>query len=204
MWEGFPETLLRWQSSLAGGFAKIFRGILHWPAGQCLLPRLTGDGYPRLGEDIIVELTEEAMGVDGMQIDRRFFERFEDTVRGNDFIVASMEAGQGDRVIGYVNREVFDKPTEFCSLDTLHKATAVDRRVTLREMLEKIFGLIPRFKSKAELLEEEFSKFEAAREAGGAAGCPLEAGVPRANAEEGTQDACPTPAEVMFSGLKVI
>ena len=32
---------------------------------------------------------------------------------------------------------------------------------TLREILEKIFGLIPRFKSKDELLEEEFAKFVA-------------------------------------------
>ena len=37
----------------------------------------------------------------------------------------------------------------------------MDRRVTLREILEKVFGLIPRFKSKDELLEEEFSKFVA-------------------------------------------
>jgi type I restriction enzyme R subunit len=35
----------------------------------------------------------------------------------------------------------------------------VDRRVSLREILEKVFGLIPRFKSKDELLEEEFDKF---------------------------------------------
>jgi type I restriction enzyme R subunit len=41
----------------------------------------------------------------------------------------------------------------------LRKAAAVDRRLTLREILEKIFGLIPRFKSKDELLEEEFAKF---------------------------------------------
>ena len=37
----------------------------------------------------------------------------------------------------------------------------MDRRLGLREILEKIFGLIPRFKSKDELLEEEFSKFVA-------------------------------------------
>jgi type I restriction enzyme R subunit len=37
----------------------------------------------------------------------------------------------------------------------------VDRRLSLREILEKIFGLIPRYKSKDELLEEEFSKFVA-------------------------------------------
>ncbi len=37
----------------------------------------------------------------------------------------------------------------------------VDRRITLREILEKVFGFIPRFKSKDELLEEEFVKFVA-------------------------------------------
>jgi type I restriction enzyme R subunit len=64
-------------------------------------------------------------------------------------------------MIDYVNKEVFDKPTEFYTLDKLRKAAAVDRRLTLREIMEKIFGLIPRFKSKDELLEEEFSKFVA-------------------------------------------
>ena len=87
--------------------------------------------------------------------------KFEDTVRENDFIAASVEAGQWDRVIDYVNKELFDKPAEFYNLDKLRKAAAVDRRLTLREILEKIFGLIPRFKSKDELLEEEFSKFVA-------------------------------------------
>ena len=70
-----------------------------------------------------------------------------------------MEAGQWDRVIDYVNREVFDKPEEYYTLDKLRKATAVDRRLTLREILEKVFDLIPGFKSKDELLEEEFDKF---------------------------------------------
>jgi type I restriction enzyme R subunit len=96
-----------------------------------------------------------------MKIDRMFFEKFEDTVRENDFIAKSVEAGQWDRVIDYVNREVFDKPEEYYTLAKLRQAAAVDRRLTLREILEKIFGLIPRFKSKDELLEEEFAKFVA-------------------------------------------
>ena len=69
--------------------------------------------------------------------------------------------GNGDRVIDYVNRELFDKPEEFYTLDKLRKAADVDRQLTLREILEKVFGLIPRFKSKDELLEEEFAKFVA-------------------------------------------
>lgn len=115
--------------------------------------------YEHLGADILATVREEAIGLEGMKIDRMFFERFEDTVRENDFIVQSVEAGKWDQVIDYVNKEVFDKPDEYYNLDKLRRAAAVDRRLTLREILEKIFGLIPRFKSKDELLEEEFSKF---------------------------------------------
>ena len=106
-------------------------------------------------------MKQEAIGYDGMKIDRMFYEKFEETVRENKFIAAAVDAGQWDRVIDYVNREVFDKPNEFYSLDKLRKAAAVDRRLGLREILEKVFGLIPRFKSKDELLEEEFAKFVA-------------------------------------------
>ena len=82
-------------------------------------------------------------------------------MRDNPIIAAAVDAGQWDRVIDYVNREVFDKPNDYFTLEKLRKAAAVDRRLGLREILEKIFGLIPRFKSKDELLEEEFAKFVA-------------------------------------------
>jgi type I restriction enzyme R subunit len=117
--------------------------------------------YQHLGDDILAAIKEEPVGPQGMKIDRMFFEKFEHTVRENDFIAASVEAGEWDRVIDYVNRELFGKTGEQYSLDKLRKAAAVDRRLTLREILEKIFGLIPRFKSKDELLEEEFAKFVA-------------------------------------------
>ena len=104
---------------------------------------------------------EEIIGFEGMRIDRMFFEKFVDVIRANDTVAAAVEGGQWARVIDYINHEVFDKPEEYYTLDKLRKAAAVDRRVTLREILEKVFGLIPRFKSKDELLEEEFSKFVA-------------------------------------------
>lgn len=117
--------------------------------------------YEHTGADILATLKVEEIGAEGMRIDREFYAKFESKVRENDFIAASVEAGQWDRVIDYVNREVFARPTEYYSLEKLRHAAGVDRRLTLREILEKIFGLIPRFKSKDELLEEEFSKFVA-------------------------------------------
>jgi type I restriction enzyme R subunit len=124
-------------------------------------PVVVHGNYEHLGADILATIKEERVGYDGMRIDRMFFEKFEGVVREDKAIAAAVEAGEWDRVIDYVNREVFDKPDEYFTLDKLRKATAVDRRVTLREILEKVFGLIPRFKTKDELLEEEFAKFVA-------------------------------------------
>ncbi|MEX2172519.1 MAG: DEAD/DEAH box helicase family protein [Pirellulales bacterium] len=126
-------------------------------------PTVTGGAYQHLGADIIASIQEQTIGLEGMRIDRMFFERFQDTVRENENIATAVEEGKWDQVIDYVNREVFDKPEEYYTLDKLRRAAAVDRRLTLREILEKVFGLIPRFKSKDELLEEEFAKFVADR-----------------------------------------
>ena len=131
------------------------------PEGEEDLGPTTRYGYEHLGRDILSTITEEHIGYDGMKIDRMFFDKFADTVREDQTIAKAVEAGQWDRVIDYVNREVFDKPEEYYTLNKLRQAAAVDRRLTLREILEKVFDLIPRFKSKDELLEEEFNKFVA-------------------------------------------
>jgi type I restriction enzyme, R subunit len=124
-------------------------------------PISVGGTYEHLGADILSMIKEETIGYEGMKIDRMFFEKFEETVRENETIAKAVQAGQWDRVIDYVNREVFEKPEQYYTLDKLRKAAAADRRLTLREILEKVFGLIPRFKSRDELLEEEFAKFVA-------------------------------------------
>ena len=115
--------------------------------------------YEHLGADIIASVREETIGYEGMKVDRMLFEKFGDTVRKDETLADAVMAGQWDRVIDYVNREIFDKPEEYYTLKKLRQAAAVDRRLTLREILEKVFGLIPDFKSKDALLEEEFAKF---------------------------------------------
>jgi type I restriction enzyme R subunit len=119
--------------------------------------------YEHNGEDVIATIKEQLIGPEGMRIDRMFYQQFEQVIKEDPVISARVEAGEWDKVIDYVNREVFNKPDEFYSLEKLRRAAAVDRRLSLREILEKVFGLIPRFKSKDELLEEEFAKFVADR-----------------------------------------
>ena len=104
--------------------------------------RLDGS-YEHLGADILDSIHEETIGHEGMKIDRMLFDQFADTVREDPTIVQAVKAGQWDRVIDYVNREVFDRPEEYYNLEKLRKAAATDRRLTLREILEKVFDLIP-------------------------------------------------------------
>ena len=94
--------------------------------GQGLV--VVGGTYEHLGADILASMRIDQITSGGMKIDRMFFEKFEDVIRANDTVAAAVEAGQWDRVIDYVNREVFDKPEEYYTLDKLRKAAAVDRR----------------------------------------------------------------------------
>ena len=118
-------------------------------------------GYEHLGGDILDSIKEEHIGYQGMKIDRMLFDRFADTVRVDSVVREAVEAGQWDRAEDHVYREVFDKPEEYYTLEKLRRAVEVDRRLTLREILEKVFDLIPKFKSRDELLEDEFSRFVA-------------------------------------------
>ena len=110
-------------------------------------------------KDKLVNYDEYSVGPRGMRADRMLFDRFADTVRNDEFIRQEVAEGRWDSVIAHVNDKVLNRPEEYYTLERLRRAAEVDRRLTLREILEQVFGLIPRFKSKDELLEEEFAKF---------------------------------------------
>ena len=115
--------------------------------------------YENFTPDYIQSVKEETIGLKGMKIDRMFFEQFEDKIKDNLMIKKHVEQEQWGCLIDYINAEIMDKPEEFFTLDKLRIAAGVDRRLSLREIIEKALGIIDRFKSKDELLEEEFDKF---------------------------------------------
>lgn len=115
--------------------------------------------YENLGPDLLLEVREEQIGLAGMKIDRMFFDDFEGTVKDDDFVKENVEEGNWENVLDYINEHIMDKPDKYFTLEKLRQAAGVDRKISLREIVEKVFGLIPYFKSKDELLEEEFQKF---------------------------------------------
>ncbi len=109
--------------------------------------------------DPLKTFNEKAVGVEGMKVDRKLFEKFEDTIKADPFIKEKYEQGDMQAVEEYVKTEIFDKPQEFYNLEKLRKSAKIDRRISLREVMDKIFGRLDKFKNKDELLEEEFEKF---------------------------------------------
>lgn len=117
------------------------------------------DKYTTFQPDPLLTLNEQQIGYEGMKIDRMLFKKFEDRIKMDDIIKKNVELGNWEHVISHIQQEIFDKPEEYFNLEKLRKAAKIDRKVSIREVVEKIFGIIPKFKSKDELLEEEFYKF---------------------------------------------
>ena len=115
--------------------------------------------YTSFCPDPLAVLNEQQIGLEGMKIDRMLFKKFENRVLMDDIIKKNVELGNWEQVISHIQSEIFDKPEEYFNLEKLRKAAKIDRKVSIREVVEKIFGIIPKFKSKDELLDEEFDKF---------------------------------------------
>lgn len=109
--------------------------------------------------DPLKTFDETAIGLQGMRIDRELFDRFKEQVQKDGFIKEKYENGNMQAVEDYVKEKVFEKPEDYFNLNKLRKAVKADRRITLREFIDYIFGVISKFKSKDELLEEEVNKF---------------------------------------------
>ncbi|MBY5558953.1 DEAD/DEAH box helicase family protein [Rhizobium leguminosarum] len=115
--------------------------------------------YEFLEPDQVVYQVEGQIGLNGMRIDRELFQKFEETARSDPRLAELVEQRDWDAATRHVVEELFDKPSEYFNLEKLRRAAGVDRRISVRELVEKAFGFIPKFKSKGELIDDEFQKF---------------------------------------------
>ena len=118
------------------------------------------EGYESTRADALHVFHETAVGPEGMRVDRMYFQKFEEQIKKDGYAAQRAEAGDLEAVIRHIEQNVFDKPEEYFNLDKLRKSLNIDRRVSLREIVEVVFGLKPYFKTRDELLDEEFDKFD--------------------------------------------
>ena len=129
--------------------------------------QLIGEGsvpvYEREAEvfvpDPLKSLREKAVGPDGMKVDRKLFERFSRPIMDDPVLVDAVQNRQWERAVQIMRDNYADKPEEYVTLEKLMRSEDLDRRLTWKEVLMRIFGLIDGFKNRDQLLTEEFQKF---------------------------------------------
>jgi type I restriction enzyme R subunit len=122
-------------------------------------PKTISGIYENFDPDPLKVITETEVGADGMKIDRMYFQKFADDIKDDDFVKENVEKENWDTVIQYLQQHILNKPNEFYTPEKLRQAAQIDRRLSLQEILQYIFGKIPKLQTKDELLEQEFEKF---------------------------------------------
>ena len=109
--------------------------------------------------DKVKTLTEKPVGIEGMKVDRQLFEKAREELRQDEEVKTAVENEQWDKAVHITREKYEDKPKLFLNLEKIRKSENLDRRLSWREFLERIFGHIDKFKDRNELLEEECEKF---------------------------------------------
>jgi len=99
-----------------------------------------------------------------MRVDRELYmNRFENTIKeasqkDTEFKEA-IKSGDYEQMEQFVKENIFNKPEDYFTLERIRRGYKADRHISLWEIMDKILGRIPRFKSKDELAQEEFEKY---------------------------------------------
>jgi type I restriction enzyme R subunit len=109
--------------------------------------------------DKIKQLTETPIGTEGMKVDRKLFEEARKKIQKDVEVKEAVDQEQWEKAVKILRDKYEDKPELFLNLERIRKSENLDRRLSWREFLERVFGLIDAFKSKDEKLEEEVEKF---------------------------------------------
>ena len=94
-----------------------------------------------------------------MRPDRELFLRFAEQVRGDLAVKEAVERGRLGEAVRLVKNRYEDKPEDYVTPEKIAIAEKLDRRLDMREVVQRIFGQVDRFKNRDELLSEEAQKF---------------------------------------------
>lgn len=123
-------------------------------------PPINLDEYFNFDPDPLLTFNETEIGYEGMRVDRQPYEKFKDQTTNDETVQDFVKNEDWDNLEDYMTKNIFDRPNDYFNLEKIRKSLGVDRRISVRDLMELIFGKTPYIKNKYELLEEEFEKFD--------------------------------------------
>ena len=125
--------------------------------GEGIIPNV--DQIEIFDPDKIKQLTEMPIGKEGMKVDRKIFEKAKVEIQKDKEIEKAVYLEQWEKAVRIVRDRYENKPELYLNLEKIRKGESLDRRLSWREFLERVFDFIDAFKSKNQKLEEEVEKF---------------------------------------------
>ena len=123
------------------------------------LPAVSIDGVEIYDPDVLKTLSRTEVGVEGMRVDRELWGRAREQISKDRELEEAVRREMWEKAQTLIIQKYEDKPELYLNLTKIRKAEQLDRRITWKEVLQRVFGLIDHFPSKEELLQEECQKF---------------------------------------------
>jgi len=120
--------------------------------------------FTNTSPDPISLFSEDAIGSDGMKVDRemfkkRFAEQAVEAVDTHENLKQAVASENWAEAETLFQQLLFEKPKEFWNLGKLRQIYQTDRQPTFREILQFIFGLSPKIATREQLTEDHFQQF---------------------------------------------
>ncbi len=124
------------------------------------------EDFTNTSPDPVATVAREEIGLFGMRIDRemyreRFAQQAGEAVASDVVLRRAYDDEDWPAVEERVRRLLFEKPQEFWNLPKLQEVYKTDRMPSLREILARVFGLIPAIPTRTQLADEAFERFVA-------------------------------------------
>lgn len=131
------------------------------------------ENYVFTGPDEMIVVEQQEVGKEGMKVDREMYRNsFEfdakESLKFHPEILYAIESEDWELVEKFVKENLYQKPRYFYSTEKLRESYGIRRRLTLTEILQKIFKGTP-FKSENEIAEEHFQRYLSTEGINGAA-----------------------------------
>ena len=101
----------------------------------------------------------ETQITNGMKVDRELWGQAREEFSKDQELKKAVEQERWDRAEQIARDRYENKPELYLTLDKIKRAENLDRRVTWKEVLQRVFCQIDRFKTRDELLNDECDKF---------------------------------------------
>jgi type I restriction enzyme, R subunit len=127
------------------------------------------EDFTNTSPDPMATVIRDEVGLFGMRIDRemyreRFAQQASEAVATDPVLRQAYDAEDWPAVEERVRRLLFEKPQEFWNLPKLQAVFKTDRLPSLREILARVFGLIPSIPTRGQLADEAFERFVTSQE----------------------------------------